>query len=296
MMDEDECDCEEGAPAWMATFSDLATLLLTFFVLLLSFAELDVVEFKELLGSVREAFGVQFRTQGHYEALSASPVSIGEAPPGQLTYVSDAEVTEAIREALERAGVESNVDVDATPDGIVVRIRDKVLFPTGSAELQEEAGPVLEAIANIAAGMGNQGIAIEGHTDDRPIHTSRFPSNWELSTSRATRVLRYLLANTELAPGQVSASGYADTRPIAPNDGADNRGLNRRVEFLFKRPPAAPSEDEQRRIVQPQSPNRLMPQPRQPIPDSSASETAETEPDAETDEADAETEAEPSDA
>ena len=280
-MDEEECDCEEGAPAWMATFSDLATLLLTFFVLLLSFAELDVVEFKELLGSVREAFGVSFRTQGHYEALSNSPVSLGDAPPGQLTYISDADVTEAIRQALERAGIEQSVDVLATPDGIVVRIRDQVLFPTGSAELQDDAGPVLEIIANLAADMGNQGIAIEGHTDDRPIHTQRFPSNWELSTSRATRVLRYLLANTELAATQVSASGYADTRPIAPNDSADNRGLNRRVEFLFKRPPAPEGEEgedeEERHIVQPRSNYRLMPQPRQPRP-RSATEAATAEP------------------
>ncbi len=302
-MDEEECECEEGAPAWMATFSDLATLLLTFFVLLLSFAELDVVEFKELLGSVREAFGVQFRTHGHYEALSNSPVSLGDAPPGALTYISDAEVTEAIREALERAGVEQSVDVQATPDGIVVRIRDQVLFPTGSAQLQEDAGPVLEVIANLAAEMGEQGIAIEGHTDDRPIHTSRFPSNWELSTSRATQVLRYLLANTELSPAQVSASGYADTRPIAPNDNADNRGLNRRVEFLFKRP--APPEDDERpdRIVQPRNPTRLMPQAREPLTGANAEPTsaeraaadAEAEADAEADaeaEADADAEAE----
>lgn len=285
----------------MATFSDLATLLLTFFVLLLSFAELDVVEFKELLGSVREAFGVQFRTQGHYEALSSSPVSIGESPPGQLTYISDADVTEAIREALERAGVESSVDVEATPDGIVVRIRDQVLFPTGSAELQDDAGPVLEVIANLAAEMGDQGIAIEGHTDDRPIHTPRFPSNWELSTSRATRVLRYLLSNTELAASQVSASGYADTRPVAPNDSTENRGLNRRVEFLFKRPAAPAAENEadeerERHIVQPRSNYRLMPQPRQPRPRTAGQAAAEAEAEAESEaeaDADADAEAEP---
>lgn len=262
--DEPECDCEEGAPPWMATFSDLATLLLTFFVLLLSFAEMDVVEFKELLGSVREAFGVQFRTVGHHEALSNSPVSLADQPPGALAHVQ-ANLAEEIREKLEEAGVGDSLEVEATPDGIVLRVRDKVLFPTGSDALLEDAEPVLEVVAGLAASVATQGLVIEGHTDDRPIHTARFPSNWELSTARATRVLRYFLQHAGLAPGMLSAAGYADTRPLVPNDSAENRAKNRRVEFLFRRPmsPEELAASREDAIVRPRARHRLMPAPRE---------------------------------
>ncbi len=262
--DEPECDCEEGAPPWMATFSDLATLLLTFFVLLLSFAEMDVVEFKELLGSVREAFGVQFETVGHHEALSNSPVSIGQEPPGALAAAA-ADLAEEIRQKLDEAGVGDSLEVEATPDGIVLRVRDRVLFPTGSDELLEDAEPVLAVVAGLASTVATQGLVIEGHTDDRPIHTARFPSNWELSTARATRVLRYFLAHAGLAPGMLSAAGYADTRPLAPNDSAQNRAKNRRVEFLFRRPmtPQEVEASHEQAIVRPRARHRLMPAPRE---------------------------------
>ncbi|MEM9068638.1 MAG: flagellar motor protein MotB [Myxococcota bacterium] len=258
----DECDCEEGAPPWMATFSDLATLLLTFFVLLLSFAEMDVTEFKELLGSVREAFGVQFRTRGHHEALSDSPVSIGDEPPGAVTAVS-AELAEEIRGKLEEAGVEEDVDVEVTSEGIVVRIRDQVLFPVGSDTLTDDAQPILEVVAGITGAVATHGAVIEGHTDDRPIHTSRFPSNWELSTARATKVLRHFLQRTDLDPGQLSAAGYADTRPLVPNDSAENRARNRRVEFLFRRPLPVQEDEPQDTTTGVIAPGRRMPNVRE---------------------------------
>jgi len=225
---------------------------------------MDVVEFKELLGSVRDAFGVQFQTVGHHEALSNSPVSIGDQPPGALAHVQ-ANLAEEIQEKLEAAGVGDSLDVEATPEGIILRVRDKVLFPTGSDALLEDAEPVLAVVAGLAASVATQGLVIEGHTDDRPIHTDRFPSNWELSTARATRVLRYFLQHAGLAPGMLSAAGYADTRPLAPNDSAENRAKNRRVEFLLKRPmsPEEVAASREPAIVRPRARHRLMPAPRE---------------------------------
>ncbi len=236
MDDDDGGGGDEGAPAWMATFSDLATLLLTFFVLLLSFAEMDVTAFKELLGSIREAFGVQFETQGPYEAMSMSPVELSKDSSGPIHPIDeDAErAMEEVEKLIEEKNLEDEVEVLATERGIVVRIKDKVLFPTGSADLQESATPVLEKVAELAQVL-TKGIAVEGHTDDRPIRTSKYPSNWELSSARATQALRFMIAHG-VDRSRLSVAGYADTKPIESNDSSEHRAANRRVEFVFERP------------------------------------------------------------
>jgi len=236
-MDEEEDDGGgggEGAPAWMATFSDLATLLLTFFVLLLSFAELNVTEFKEMLGSVREAFGVQFKTQGHIEAMSTTPIALNEIPAANVT-VEQEEAVEEVEDLVERENLQDEVEVEAGEGGVIVRIRDQLLFEAGSADLDPDvAGEVLRKVAQLGESFRGE-ITISGHTDDRPISTSRYPSNWELSSARATAVLRFLLGETELSRDRVHIAGYADTQPIAENDSRENRARNRRVEFQFLR-------------------------------------------------------------
>jgi chemotaxis protein MotB len=228
---DDEEEVEEGAPAWMATFSDMATLLLTFFVLLLSFANMDVVQFHEMLGSVREAFGVQFEVEGRFQARSGSLVSIAEGGNPNQSVVEEEEQVRQIQEALEEAGLGGQVDVEATRRGISLRIRDGVLFGSGSADLSAGGPAVLDVIGVLAQELEHQ-LAIEGHTDDRPIATRSFPSNWELSAARATAVLRYLAAH-DIARERMSIAGYADTRPIGDNRTDEGRAQNRRVEFIF---------------------------------------------------------------
>ena len=235
-LDDEGGGGEEGAPAWMATFSDLATLLLTFFVLLLSFANTDVVEFKEMLGSVREAFGVQFRVSGDFEGLSDSPITVGEMPPGALEFVSETSSEQAreLEEALRERGLLDRVEVTHDREGVSVRVRDAVLFDTGEATLRPEGATFLCELAEIiASDLGADGVIVEGHTDDRPIHTERFPTNWELSTARATTVLRHLLSEAEVEAARLSASGFADTRPLSPNADDASRAANRRVEFVI---------------------------------------------------------------
>lgn len=234
--DEEECDCPpEGAPAWMATFSDMATLMLCFFVLLLSFANMDVQNFRTALGSVKEAFGVQFKVRGHFQAMSTSPVELSTIQSAATLYQVEAvdhESMAIVEEFIRSRGLESSLEVDGDPRGVIVRAKDRILFDSGQAVLKDDASPMLQAIGELFEEFTGT-LAIEGHTDNRPINTPTFPSNWELSGARAATVLRYMVKNgldIELA----HIAGYADMRPVASNATAEGRAKNRRVEFVFE--------------------------------------------------------------
>lgn len=234
---QEECEeCEEGAPAWMATFSDLCTLLLTFFVLLLSMANMDVRNFREMAGSVRHAFGVRWIDPGPYEAEAGNPTPLGEggaiASGPSASRHDPNDLIQRLREAVENHNISDRVEIGETPEGIVLRVRDHALFRSGDATLQPEAFPLLGEVAAIASEMG-QPLFVEGHTDDRPIRTSHFPSNWELSTARATAVLRYMIQEG-MSPSELAVAGYADSRPLDSNSSDEGRSRNRRVEFLFR--------------------------------------------------------------
>ena len=235
---EDEEEVVEGAPPWMATFSDMATLLLTFFVLLLSFANMDVENFRVALGSVKEAFGVQVQTRGNIEGMTTSPVELSTVQ--SLPWIEKPpdvdKDTAAVAEYIKKKGLEKKIDVVATPRGIVLRIKDVVLFDVGSDELSEGADPVLKAVGEVFAAFKGD-MTVEGHTDNVPIASGRFPSNWELSTARAISVMKELTSTDSIAASRVRVAGYADSKPIASNNNAAGRSKNRRVEFLFERGP-----------------------------------------------------------
>ena len=236
MGDDEECQCEEGAAPWMATFSDMATLLLTFFVLLLSFANMDVQHFRVALGSVKEAFGVQFKVYGDVEAMSTAPVELSthqssnelEKPTGL-----NAEALQAVRKYLRKKGMDKSISVVGTPRGIALRMKELVLFDSGEDKLLESGEAPLDVIAELFEQFSGS-LSIEGHTDDVPIANSRFRSNWELSTARSTAVLRYLSNEKSLDTERMHVAGYAHMKPVAPNDGPENRAKNRRVEFIFE--------------------------------------------------------------
>lgn len=231
--DDEEEGGEEGAPAWMATFSDMATLLLTFFILLLSFANMDVVQFREMMGSIREAFGVQHENPGSFQARATTIVHIAEGgSPMNPSVLQHSPIVQQLLRRLREQGLDSVVDVQMNRRGVSLRIRDGVLFQSGSDQLLPGGVPLLDGLADIAADM-EQDLAIEGHTDDRPISNSRFPSNWELSAGRATAVLRHLTENNGIDRERMSIAGYADTRPVADNGTPEGRARNRRVEFIF---------------------------------------------------------------
>jgi chemotaxis protein MotB len=207
--DEEE---PHGAPLWMVTYADLVTLLLALFVLLVATSQIEAGRFRAVLGAFRGADGI-------------------EGLPTERAQQA------ALLARLDAAGLGGTVEVEATPQGLRLAIADSVMFRPGEAALVGAAPAVLRLVAAAvtpAVGM----VVVEGHTDDRPIATARYPSNWELSAARAAAVVRFLLAQPGALPAErYQASGHAEHRPRAPNATPAGRALNRRVEILLTTPP-----------------------------------------------------------
>lgn len=221
--------------------ADLMTLLVALFVMLLSFASTDVDKFRDMLGSVKGALGAAAPGPGA-PTTAPGPVLEGapgraaepELPPGDASEPGSAELLGAMQGAVSRMDLGRLVEVDSDERGVVVRVKGQMLFDSASAELRPESLLLLDEIARLAHRFPS-GLSIEGHTDDLPIETAEFPTNWHLSADRAIAVLRYLITRGGLDPGRVSASGYADTRPLVANDSPGHRAMNRRVEFIYRR-------------------------------------------------------------
>ncbi|MEA3331989.1 MAG: OmpA family protein [Pseudomonadota bacterium] len=231
-----ECDCppcEAGAPAWMATFADLATLLMTFFVLLLSFANMDVVKFRQMAGSVKDAFGTQKETPGTFEERSDTAVTIQLSEEEDRT-IDMMQMGERIRKTVEEQELEDKTEIKVNDDGVTLTVDGTFMFDGGSAQLKPEFKKFLGEIAKIIE-EHDYPLAIEGHSDNIPIKSPIYPSNWELSSSRATAVLRHLIDKHKIPAKRMMAVGHSDTRPVVANDTPENRAKNRRVEFHFKK-------------------------------------------------------------
>ncbi len=218
-----------GAPGWMVTYGDLMSLLLTFFVLLLSFSSIQDVEFQKALGSLKGALGVLpkqtsviFQVRPYYPRLK------------DMQNAKFREKAKDLRQMVKEQGLSDQLYMEINDEGILIRIDSPVLFALGDATLKRDAYPILDKIVEIIRDWGSN-IHIEGHTDDLPIHTVKYPSNWELSTARALSVLRYFLRNGNIAPQRLSAAGYGEYHPLLPNDSDVNRAKNRRVEIYVER-------------------------------------------------------------
>ncbi len=225
-------EIKQGAPEWVVTFGDMMSLLLCFFVLILSFSTLELENFKKLAGILKEGFGI--KTEISLAEIPLGSKTVGDNTSSKHGSASALIVLEAAREALEKSGMAKHGSVEKTERGVVLRLDGDALFPSGKASLSAEARAVLGEIAAMASERTGQ-IEVEGHTDNVPISSSLYPSNWELSTARAGSAARYLIGMGVPATG-VKAVGYADTRPLVPNDTPENRAKNRRIEFLFVTP------------------------------------------------------------
>jgi len=269
-MEEEVAKPPAGAPKWMVTFADLSTLLLCFFVLLLSYAEIDVAKFKRLAGQMRQAFGVQaeveanqipkgtsivarefqpgkpepttikqvrqITTDSNRSSLRLSDREDGEKVEGKEQTLEELARQDAqrISEALAEEIEQGKVEVRAQGTRTVIHILEKGSFDLGSADMKPEFLPVLEKIHDLI--VTTEGVVrIGGHTDSLPIATQRFRSNWELSAARAVTVLHEMLDYQEVDPSRFLVAGYADTKPIAANDEADSRAKNRRVDISILR-------------------------------------------------------------
>ena len=219
-------DEEPTAPFWMATFSDMMTLLLTFFVMLVAMSEVEVKKFEEAMSYFTGRRGVMAQ-----EGLM--PGIMGVAGKDDLR--EQARVFEDLARDVQEQGLGSAVEVDLTERGIRITFVDSIAFASGSAQLDGPAQDVLRRTGAVARLAG--AVEVEGHTDDRPIATAAYPSNWELSAARAAAVVRFLAAQPDaLPPGRYLASGHAEHRPRAPNDTPAGRARNRRITVLFRSP------------------------------------------------------------
>lgn len=213
-------DEDEESEGWLPTYADMMTLLLCFFVLLISLSVFQKEQLITALNSLREGLGVMPKL--------SQPIEVERKSLEQKEQEALIKIAKEI-EPLEQ------VTVIMTMKGLKIQLENPVLFATGEAELKSNAKEILSQISDILkkSNIDNE-INISGHTDNVPIHTPQFPSNWELSTYRATNVLRYLIEEG-LPPEKMSASGYGQYRPIASNKTKKGRSRNRRMEILILR-------------------------------------------------------------
>lgn len=217
----------KGAAQWLVTYSDMVTLLLCFFVLLMSFSTVSHDKFQAILLSLQDVFGIFERGK------SVDPDEMF----GGGSYLETQRFTDlavSIREYVRRTQLEGRVRVGVDERGLTISFVDGVLFDLGKADLREDAKEILNSIVTMLLDIPNQ-ICVEGHTDNLPINTERFPSNWELSTARASAVIRYFIENFDFDPMRLSAAGYGEYRPVASNDTPEGRSLNRRVDIVILR-------------------------------------------------------------
>lgn len=220
---------DSSAPGWMTTYGDMVTLLLVFFVLLYSFSIMDQGKFQGFVTSFRQRVGILDggMTMSENNLIDGGLIGDGIAP-------SIMNLNLILREMsiyIETEGIANEVELVLTDRGLVVRLTGQILFDIGKADLLEDGKRLLDKIAELLIDIPNV-IMIEGHTDNWPINNERFPSNWELSTARATNVVRYFIENTAIPPERLMAAGYSEYRPLYPNDTVENRAKNRRVEIV----------------------------------------------------------------
>lgn len=218
-----------GSPAWMTTFSDLMTLLLVFFVLLYSFSVMDVEKFEGFIAALKNQLGVLEAGK----TITPNP-NIDAGTLGQ-DYAQAPEnirqVMEELNNYIEANNLSDRVQVEQKRKGLVISLTGEILYQLGRAEIRDQGKEILTRISNILTEIPND-IMIEGHTDDLPIRTNEFPSNWELSTARAVNVIKFLIEEKNFNPARLSAAGYSEYRPVADNSTAAGRAENRRVEIV----------------------------------------------------------------
>ena len=216
---------------WMTTFSDMMTLLMTFIVLLYSMSTIDAQKFKAAVSSLRENMGILSGGRTMTEQPMVESGSMGSeitpSPHQNLTVAR-----QEIQQYVQEKNLQDRVNMEMTQRGLVVRFTGQILFEVGEAEIRNEGRDVLDKVATVLKEMPNN-VMIEGHTDNLPIDTEEFPTNWELSTARATEVIKYFIEDPGINPEKLSAAGYSKYRPIKPNDSPENRALNRRVEVVI---------------------------------------------------------------
>jgi chemotaxis protein MotB len=221
----------ENLERWLLTYADLITLLLAFFIIMYSMSKIDAKKF----GAMAAAFQSVLRggasvLKGDAIVMPNDDLGAGPLQVGDLKLL-EAEIKRVTNELKQKTKISTEVG----ERGLIIHITESALFQPGKAYLTPGAMKALDVLAEVIRNVPND-IRIEGHSDDTPIHTAEFPSNWELSTARATQVVRYLIEKHNFSPVKISAMGYAEYRPLFPNDTPENRAKNRRVDIIILSP------------------------------------------------------------
>lgn len=227
-----------GLPEWLATYGDLVTLLMCFFVLLFAFSNIDAQKFEAVMQSFQGSAGIL----SGGKSLSDGPFVFNGMPESQVSESPQETeklqmLKEQVEKYLEQNNLQANVLVELDARGLLLRFKENVLFDSGKAVLKPDALKILSFLGDILnkPEFAERYIRVEGHTDNIPIRTEVFPSNWELSTGRAASVIRFYIENTELKPARFAASGYGEYYPVANNTTTEGRALNRRVDIVILR-------------------------------------------------------------
>ncbi len=220
-------DKKSGGPSYMVLYANLMTLLMTFFIVLVSMGSIQEEKVKAGVGAFRKAL------------LSGGLGILWENKPVSFDYLIQQEkmrirkeISASLKKSLETEMKKEGLAVATTEEGVVLKLPGKVLFDLGKAELKPGAKKTLNKVIPLFKKYPYN-IQVEGHTDNLPIYTERFHSNWELSAARAISVIKYLHQNG-IPQERLSALGYGEYRPVAPNDTPEHRSLNRRIEILIK--------------------------------------------------------------
>ncbi len=235
---------------WLVSYSDFITVLFSFFVVLFACSYRDNMTIRQLSQAIRVGFqqlgaysggsndaGVAYRDltlNGTIGPVPIQPAATGNSQdnnPSQATGVDIGELQRQLEAAIGQEIRNHEVVLRVTPEGFVISLRDLGFFNSGEADLLPGAADKIERIAKVLSQHGLD-LRVEGHSDDQPIHTEEFRSNWELSTARAMTVLLLLVNDSAIDPAKVSVAGYGQYRPVADNATAEGRQMNRRVDLV----------------------------------------------------------------
>ncbi len=223
---------------WVISYADLVTLLLGFFIILYATADANEVKMEALARGLADAFNVDVKEGDSGGTLFDGGTGIIPERNEAGTIDFDLERIRAlVEERTEQAGLRGQILVTRDEDRIVIRLADNLVFPSASADIREDAKPLLEIVAEAVNATTNE-VRVEGHTDNIPLATEKYASNWELSSARATAVLRYLTEDLDVQPSRTFAAGFGEYRPIASNLTPEGRALNRRADIVLLYPAA----------------------------------------------------------
>jgi chemotaxis protein MotB len=225
---------------WLVSYADYVTLLLAFFVTIYAISQLDNSRLIQAQSSIQRALNAPVFLGGFPLEPGVgerpAPGIRGDLPAASLRAAPQTQIEEVSRLVQENLRDLTNfqdIRMMITGRGLVIHLPEFLFFATGEAQIRPEAEPLLDRLASVLRKIPNQ-VMVEGHTDNRPINTPQFPSNWELSVHRATSLLRYLVGKDHLDPARFAAAGYGEYAPLASNDDEAGRRLNRRVDIVIK--------------------------------------------------------------